>query len=162
MSYFKENHAVKKTIKTDLVSTSASTGTSAAFNTAMLAGIGSNFSDEILFGASSSLRLTNKLKGFFIHQGNCRLTIFNSASTAVRVNPFFSSNQQTTVIRNMQSSYANIRDNFVATFEGYPNLATALSASIDFTNSQTTFNGASANKASGEPELWFLPIGENA
>lgn len=162
MSYFKENHAVKKTIKTDLHSSSVSTGTSFLFNTAMLAGIGSNFSDEILFGASSSLRVTNKLKGFFIYQGNCRLTVFNSNYTAVRVNPNFSSNQQTTTIKNMQSGYANIRDNSPSLYEGYPNLATALSVSIDFTNSQTTFSGASANKASGEPELWLLPIGENA
>jgi hypothetical protein len=159
MSYFKENHSVKKIMKTSFTSSSASSGTTATFTNEMFSNMGSNYSDEILWG--TGLICPNKLKGFFIFQGNCRLTVFNSNFTAIRLVPFFSSNQTTTAIKNMQSGVPSIRDNTNLLYEGYPSLATCFSNSVDFTNSTATYSGASANKSSGNPELWLLPIGEN-
>jgi hypothetical protein len=154
MSYFKETHGIKKIMKNDVV---APTSVPTAIN--MLSAMGGNYADEILWGIS--LVCTNRLKGYFIFQGNCRLTIFNSNSTAVNVYPYFSSNQTTTALKNMQSSNAAIRDNVSTLLEGYPNVATSFSDSIDFTNSIVNNRGASSNKASGTPEIWLLPIGEN-
>jgi len=157
MSYIKESHSIKKVMKNSIQSTTQ-TGSNIP---AMLGSLADNYSDEILCNTSNSLILKNLLKGFFIFQGDCRLTIFNSNFTNIRVVPYFSSNQTTTVIRDMQSGMASIRDNSPVTFEAYPNLATSLSDTINFTNSVTVFSGNSANKSSGNPELWFLPIGEN-
>lgn len=157
MTYINESHTVKKVMKTTVQSTTQ-TGTNVS---AMLGSLADNYADEILCNTSNTLILKNLFKGFFIFQGDCRLTLFNSNFTSIRVIPYFSSNQTTTNIKDMQSGVSSIRDNASVLFEAYPSPATCLSNTVDFTNSITVFGGATANKSSGSPELWFLPIGEN-
>jgi len=157
MTYINESHSIKKVMKNNIQSTTQ-TGTNIS---AMLGSLADNYADETLCNTSDSLILKNLFKGFFIFQGDCRLTAFTGNFTSIRVIPYFSSNQTTTNIKDMQSGVSSIRDNTSVLFEAYPSPATCLSNTVDFTNSITVFGGASANKASGNPELWFLPIGEN-
>lgn len=152
MSYFKENHSIKKIMKNDNITNTLTT---------YVSGMGANYADEILWG--SGLACPNKIKGYFMFQGGCRMTSINTADVnQVRVTPYFSSDQTTTNIKNMQSGASAIAENTNANpLEPYSSLATSFSESIDFTNSSISLLGSVSKKATGTPELWLLPIGEN-
>lgn len=162
MSYMRESHAVKKVQKSDALS-NATTGTNTTAQlTPILGSITSNFSDEFLCRIPGSVMISkNLLKGFFIFQSVGRLTSFPNNYTSIRIEPNFTK-KTAAAVKAMHSCYSSIRDNNTAlALEAYPSLATALAEEVDFSASVVTFAGASINKASGEPELWLLPIGEN-
>lgn len=161
MSYFKESHSVKKIMKNDVVSTSASTGTNpAGSQEAMLGFMANNYSDETICNTADAFILKNLVKGFFMFQGGCRLTVFNSNYGTVRVVPHITGST-TSTIKNMSLSVSSIRDNSVSTFEAYSSLGTGFLERISLSQSIIAYGGATATKASGTPELWILPIGEN-
>lgn len=161
MSYFKESHSVKKIMKNDVVSSSTSSGTNlAGSQETMLGSMATNYSDETICNTADVLVLKNLVKGFFVFQGGCRLTVFNSNYGTVRVYPHITGSV-TATIKSMSLSVSSIRDNSVLTIEAYSSLGTGFLEKISLGQSIITYGGAVANKASGTPELWILPIGEN-